>query len=192
MLSPERYRWLCVLGAEIAYFLCLFGGLLPLRTGRGMELHKALFETMPGFVWLSPGSVALGAVYIFLLAWIVGSYMVWMHNSSPIRAEQGEQDAPKCCLTVQWLSGPFCLTPFRYSLGFLHHGRDEHHRAKCCAHDTLGGATNEHAVDHTFPVDVHHEQVGFFGAKNPQNDSIRYAVFNPSHNVRSAGRGSQN
>lgn len=63
MLSLKRYGWLCVLGGEIAYFVCLAGGYLPLRSARGMELHRTLFETFPGFVWGSVGSVFLGAVY---------------------------------------------------------------------------------------------------------------------------------
>ena len=95
MLSLKRYRWLCVLGAEVAYSLCLFGGLLPLRSGRGIELHHTLFETLPGFVWLSVGSVVLGAAYMFVLAWIFGSYMVWMHNSSLIHAESRTNNARK-------------------------------------------------------------------------------------------------
>jgi hypothetical protein len=82
MLSMKRYRWLCVLGGEVAYLLCLLGGLLPLRSTAGTEVHHALFETLPGFVWITPASVVLGAAYVFAFAWIFGSYMVWMHNSS--------------------------------------------------------------------------------------------------------------
>jgi hypothetical protein len=61
MLSMKRYAWLCVAGGEVAYFICLFGGYLPMHTERAMEIHKALFETLPGFVWGNPLSVALGA-----------------------------------------------------------------------------------------------------------------------------------
>ena len=82
MLSLKRYGWLCVLGAEVAYFICLLGGLLPLRSARGIELHHALFETLPGFTWISFGSVLLGAAYMFVFAWIFGWYYVWMHNTS--------------------------------------------------------------------------------------------------------------
>ena len=82
MLSLKRYRWLCVLGAEVAYFACLFGGFLPIRTVGGIELHHKLFETLPGFIWINAGSVILGAVYMFAFAWIFGSYFVWMHNTS--------------------------------------------------------------------------------------------------------------
>ena len=71
-----------MLGAEIIYFICLFGGYIPFRTGRGTELHHALFEIFPGFTWGSIGSIVLGAVYIFVFAWIFGAYMVWMHNTS--------------------------------------------------------------------------------------------------------------
>jgi hypothetical protein len=86
MLSLKRYGWLCVLGGEVAYLICLAGGYLPMRTARAMELHRALFETLPGFVWGSVASVFLGAAYVFVLAWIFGAYYVWMHNSSLITA----------------------------------------------------------------------------------------------------------
>jgi len=87
MLSLKRYRWLCVLGAEVAYFICLLGGVLPIRTAAGIELHHKIFETLPGFVWLNVQSVILGAVYMFVFAWIFGSYFVWMHNTSLIKTE---------------------------------------------------------------------------------------------------------
>ena len=87
MLSLKRYRWLCVLGAEIAYFACLLGDFLPIRTAAGIELHHRIFETLPGFVWLNVESVFLGAFYMFVFAWIFGSYFVWMHNTSLIRTE---------------------------------------------------------------------------------------------------------
>jgi hypothetical protein len=82
MLSLKRYRWLCVLGVEVAYVACLLGGLLPIRTVGGLELHHKLFETLPGFVWINAQSVILGAVYMFAFAWVFGSYFVWMHNTS--------------------------------------------------------------------------------------------------------------
>ncbi len=88
MLSLKRYGWLCVLGGEIAYLVCLAGGYFPMRTGRAMELHRELFETLPGFVWGSAASIVLGAVYVFVLAWIFAWYMVWMHNSSLIQKEK--------------------------------------------------------------------------------------------------------
>jgi len=82
MLSLKRYRWLCVLGGEVLYALCILGGFLPLRNTRGTELHHALLETLPGFTWINIGSVLLGAVYVFVFAWLFGWYIVWMHNSS--------------------------------------------------------------------------------------------------------------
>lgn len=88
MLSLKRYRWLCVLGGEVLYALCLLGGFLPLRSVRGTELHHALLETLPGFTWINVGSVLLGAIYVFIFAWLVGSYVVWMHNSSLVKAEK--------------------------------------------------------------------------------------------------------
>lgn len=81
-LSLKKYVWKCVFGSEVVYFICLLGGLLPLRTARGLELHHAFFETLPGFTWINIRSVLLGAVYFFVFAWIFGWYFVWMHNSS--------------------------------------------------------------------------------------------------------------
>ena len=85
MLSLKRYGWLCVVGAEVAYAACLAGGYLPFRTARGVELHHAIFETLPGFVWGSAGSYLLGALYLFAGAWAFAAYMVWMHNSSIVQ-----------------------------------------------------------------------------------------------------------
>ena len=86
-----------MLGAEVAYFVCLFGDFLPFRTAAGIELHHKIFETLPGFVWLNAESVFLGAFYIFAFAWIFGSYFVWMHNTSVIRTgnEAANPAAPK-------------------------------------------------------------------------------------------------
>lgn len=84
MLSLRRYGWLCVFGGEVAYLVCLLGGYLPLRSARGTELHHTLFETLPGFIWGQPSSMVLGAIYVFVFAWIFGGYMVWMHNTSLI------------------------------------------------------------------------------------------------------------
>lgn len=85
MLSLKRYGWLCVLGAEVAYVICLVGGYLPWRTERARELHHMLFETLPGFTWGSIWSIILGAVYMFVFAWIFAWYYVWMHNTSLVK-----------------------------------------------------------------------------------------------------------
>ena len=76
------YVWKCVAGAEIAYFLCILSAFVLERSGRGAELHHTLFETLPGFTWISFGSVVLGAVYILAFSLVFGAFMVWMHNSS--------------------------------------------------------------------------------------------------------------
>ncbi len=81
-LALKSYGWKCVLGTEVVYVLCLLGGFLPLRSVQGVELHHRLFETLPGFEWISFGSFILGAIYMFVLAWIFAAYFVWMHNSS--------------------------------------------------------------------------------------------------------------
>jgi hypothetical protein len=95
MLSLKRYGWLCVLGGEIAYAICLAGGYLPLRTTRATELHRALFETLPGFVWGSTFSIFLGAFYVFVFSWIFAAYFVWMHNTSLILPESTVYAEPK-------------------------------------------------------------------------------------------------
>lgn len=81
-LSLKSYVQKCILGAEITYVVCLLGGFLPLRSQRGIELHHSLFETLPGFTWLTFGSFIWGAILIAIVAWVFGAYMVWMHNSS--------------------------------------------------------------------------------------------------------------
>ena len=88
MLSLRRYGWLCVLGGEVVYVICLAGGYLPIRSSRALELHRELFETIPGFVWGNVGSIFLGAAYVFAFAWIFAWYMVWMHNTSLINKEK--------------------------------------------------------------------------------------------------------
>ena len=82
MLSKTKYAALCILGIEIFYVLCLGYGLV--LSAKGRELHQALFELIPGFVWASPVSMIWGAVYMAILAWIVGWYIAWIHNASMI------------------------------------------------------------------------------------------------------------
>ncbi|MEK7161580.1 MAG: hypothetical protein AAB729_02720 [Patescibacteria group bacterium] len=86
-LSFKSYVKKCILGAEITYVVCLLGGFLPLRSQRGIELHHSLFETLPGFTWLTFGSFIWGAILIAVIAWVFGAYMVWMHNSSLVKQQ---------------------------------------------------------------------------------------------------------
>lgn len=81
-LSLKSYVSKCILGAEVAYAVCLLGGFMPWRDSEAVELHHRLFETLPGFTWISFGSFIWGAILIAALAWVFGAYMVWMHNSS--------------------------------------------------------------------------------------------------------------
>ena len=85
-LSLKKYGWKCVLGMEVIYGLCFIGGFLPWRSAAGIQLHHTIFETLPGFIWISFGSFVLGTVYMFIFAWIFASYFVWMHNSSLIKS----------------------------------------------------------------------------------------------------------
>lgn len=85
MLSLKRYGWLCVLGSEVAYVLCLaYGALL---SGAAAELHHSLFGLLPWFAWGSVAGIIAGAIDLFVFAWVFAWYMVWMHNSSLIRKE---------------------------------------------------------------------------------------------------------
>ena len=56
-----------------------------------MELHRMLFETLPGFAWGSVLSVFLGAAYVFVFAWIFAAYYVWMHNTSLVASERSSK-----------------------------------------------------------------------------------------------------
>jgi hypothetical protein len=82
MLFKAKYAALCVLGAEIFYVLCVGYGLL--LSDKAKDLHHALFELIPGFVWGNLASMVWGAVYMAILAWIAGWYIAWMHNASMI------------------------------------------------------------------------------------------------------------
>ena len=81
-LPLKSYVKKCILGSEIVYVLCLVGGFLPFRSQKGIELHHQLFETLPGFTWITFSSFIWGAIFIAVMAWALGAYMVWMHNSS--------------------------------------------------------------------------------------------------------------
>jgi hypothetical protein len=93
MLSTTKYAARCVLGTEVFYILCLGYGLL--LTGKARELHNALFELLPGFVWGSAASIVWGAVLLAIFAWIGGWYIAWMHNTSivadKIETEEGNE-----------------------------------------------------------------------------------------------------
>lgn len=81
----KKYGWKCVLGAEVAYVLCLAGAFLPVRSAEAVELHHRLFEIFPGFTWINASSVIFGLVYMFVFAWIFAWYYVWMHNTSMVK-----------------------------------------------------------------------------------------------------------
>jgi hypothetical protein len=80
MLSTTKYAALCVLGMEIFYVLCIGYGFV--LSDKARELHHALFELIPGFVWGNPVSLVWGGLYMGVLALIGGWYIAWMHNAS--------------------------------------------------------------------------------------------------------------
>ena len=79
-LSIGKYAGLCVLGGEIAYAACLFYG--TTLTGDAAALHHSFFGLLPGFTWLSAGSVVAGAITVAIWSGIGGAYIAWMHNVS--------------------------------------------------------------------------------------------------------------
>jgi hypothetical protein len=82
MLSTRKYPALWVVGTVLLYILCLpYGYLL---SAKGKELHDALFQLIPGFVWGDVLSMLWGGVFLAVLAWIGGWYIAWMHNASLI------------------------------------------------------------------------------------------------------------
>jgi len=86
MLSTRKYSALWVVGSELLYVLCLpYGYLL---SAKGMELHDALFELIPGFMWGNALSMAWGGLFVGVLAWIGGWYIAWMHNASLVSGVQ--------------------------------------------------------------------------------------------------------
>lgn len=79
-LAYKPYLWRCILGGEIVYVLCVMYGVMINPATQGV--HTALFNTLPGFTWLTPGSFVLGLLYVFVTSVVFGAYMVWMHNAS--------------------------------------------------------------------------------------------------------------
>lgn len=79
-LSLIKYGWKCALGAELVYASCLLYG--RTLTGKAQELHRSLFELLPGFTWISVSSVLMGGLCVFAYAWVFAWYYVWMFNTS--------------------------------------------------------------------------------------------------------------
>lgn len=79
-LSLKNFSWRFVLGAEVIYLVCLTYGFF--LEGKEVELHQTIFEMLPGFVWISPIGVLLGAVYISIYSLAVSWFLVWAYNSS--------------------------------------------------------------------------------------------------------------
>lgn len=79
-LSIKKYAWLCVLGGEIAYTVCMLYG--EFLSGKAAELHLALFQLLPGFSGINFGSWFLGAISVAVWSGVAGAYVAWMHNAS--------------------------------------------------------------------------------------------------------------
>lgn len=83
MLSLQRYVLLCILGGEVFYVLCILYG--QSLSGTAAELHHALFELLPGFTWGTSTGLILGAINVFVISLIAGTYIAWMHNYSLLK-----------------------------------------------------------------------------------------------------------
>lgn len=87
-LSLKKYGLRFSLGAVAFYFICLsYGSFL---SDRGRELHRAFFELIPGFTWGNAVSVIWGAIYFFIIGWLLAWFIVWVHNSS-LEGDSSEQ-----------------------------------------------------------------------------------------------------
>lgn len=79
-LSIKKYGWLCVLGGEVAYTVCMLYG--RFLTGKAAELHLAIFQLLPGFSSINFGSWFLGAISVAVWSGVAGAYVAWIHNTS--------------------------------------------------------------------------------------------------------------
>ena len=79
-LSLMKYGWKCAVGTEAVYAACLWYE--RSLTGNAAALHRALFELLPGFAWISVRSVLISGLCLFVYAWVFAGYYVWMFNTS--------------------------------------------------------------------------------------------------------------
>jgi hypothetical protein len=95
----ERYGWLCVLGGEVAYVVCMRAVIYRFvrRVGQNSTRRcSKRFLDSAGQPW----SMVLGAIYVFGFAWMFGAYMVWMHNTSLITYERNHSHATSTAPTA--------------------------------------------------------------------------------------------
>lgn len=60
-----------------SYGLCiLFGLLVP----AGYEMHEAWAPLLPGFVWLTPGDILIGAAWVVFYAWYLAVGLVLLRR----------------------------------------------------------------------------------------------------------------
>src|SRR5712671_2918102 len=64
----------------------------------------------------------------------------------------------------------------RFSCCVYSHWRNEQRRALCSPDNALGGASENRALKHAFPVDVHHQQIRFDGVQGAENGAIWQAL----------------
>jgi uncharacterized protein (DUF2062 family) len=78
LLNWKIMTWSVGLFCAVSFVLCVLYGLV---VPRAWHLTQFLEITLPGFKWLSVGSVVLGLIETFLYGAYVGLVFTWVHNA---------------------------------------------------------------------------------------------------------------
>ena len=76
-LNWKIMTWSVGLFCVVSFVLCVLYGLV---VPRAWHLTQFLEITLPGFKWLSVGSVVLGLIETFLYGAYAGLVFTWVHN----------------------------------------------------------------------------------------------------------------
>ena len=80
MKSIGKFSLLVFAGSEIFYLILQeYGRILTLKE---RDLHHALFELIPGFVWGDMMSMIWGALVFGCVITAVGTYVAWAYSFS--------------------------------------------------------------------------------------------------------------
>jgi hypothetical protein len=108
------------------------------RGKKGTIIHTEFAHSQ--FLRLSPNQFFIKTVVHFLLL-------------SPFECSSGNRSS------TTDLGGPFS---HRYFTGRLISERNHHYRTTRGPNDTFGGAAEKGALQHSFPVNTHHQQIDLF------------------------------
>jgi len=77
MLNIKAWLWTLGCWSAISFLVCVVWGLV---TPEALHMHQVLESVLPGFRWLSLGSVLLGFIESFLYGAYAGLLFVPLHN----------------------------------------------------------------------------------------------------------------